>query len=336
MSLPLVSFLTPSLKENFRMSITAPPRDPLAQPPQARAKSPKRRQRKQKYSWKESLTFFLFVLPNLAVILIFSYWPTIYNAFFSLVEWDFVQPTMTWVGLQNYVDLFTNPEFPKILANTLIFSLFTVVGTLVGGLGIGLLLAKKLRFSGMARTLTFAPHMIPGAVVGILWLFMFDPNYGLSRWAFGLFGEASPQWTSTSTWSLWAIIIAYSWQQIGFVAIIYYTAIIDLPKPLYEAAAVDGAEGWKLFTNMTIPLLRPVTFFLLITGIIDSAQAFDIIATLTEGGPGDSSTTLTWSIYEEAFHNFDIGSSAAQSMVLFLILMALTAFQMRYVKRSVD
>ena len=318
------------------MSITAPPGQPIAQPPQASTKPRKRGVGKQKYNWKEILTFFLFILPNLAVIIIFSYWPTIYNAFFSLVEWDFVQPTMTWVGLQNYGDLFSSSSFPKILANTLIFSLITVAGTLVGGLGIGLLLAKNLKFSGMARTLTFAPHMIPGAVVGILWLFMFDPNYGLSRWAFGLFGSDSPQWTSTSTWSLWAIIIAYSWQQIGFVAIIYYTAIIDLPKSLYEAAAVDGAEGWKLFTNMTIPLLRPVTFFLLITGIISSAQAFDIIATLTEGGPGDSSTTLTWSIYEEAFQNFDIGASAAQSMVLFLILMGLTALQMRYVKRSVD
>ncbi|WP_218672364.1 carbohydrate ABC transporter permease [Corynebacterium pacaense] len=270
------------------------------------------------------------------MILVFSYWPTLYNAFFSLVEWDFVQPTMTWVGLKNYTDLFSSAQFPKIITNTLVFTAITVVGTLIGGLGIGLLLSKRLRFSGLARTLTFAPHMIPGAVVGILWLFMFDPNYGLSRWLFGLFGENSPQWTSTSAWSLWAIIIAYSWQQIGFVAIIYYTAILDLPKDLFEAAAVDGAEGWKLFTNMTIPLLRPVTFFLLITGIISSAQAFDIIATLTEGGPGISSTTLTWSIYEEAFHNFDIGASAAQSMVLFVFLMIVTAVQMRYVKRSVD
>lgn len=318
------------------MSIIAPPgrKDSATESPGPGTRVSRRKTRK--YNWKECLLFFLFIIPNLSVILIFSYWPTLYNAFLSFVDWDFIQPTMTWVGLQNYMDLATDPEFFTILWNTFVFTLFTVLGTLIGGLGIGYLLSRRLRFTGLVRTMAFAPHMIPGAVVGILWLFMFDPNFGLSRWFFALFGQDSPSWTSTSEWSIWAIIIAYSWQQIGFVAIIYYTALLDLPAELYEAAEVDGARGWRLFKEMTLPLLRPVTFFLLITGVISSAQSFDIIATLTEGGPGVSSSTLTWSVYEEAFHNFDIGSSAAQSMVLFALLMLATVLQMRYVKRSVD
>lgn len=294
------------------------------------------RKRKIKYSWKESLLFLLFIGPNLGIILVFSYWPTLYNAFFSFVDWDMISPTMQWVGLKNYADLLHDAEFMTVLRNTVVFTFVTVAGTLVGGLGIGMLLSRRLKFSGLARTLTFAPHMIPGAVVGIMWLFMFDPNYGLSRWLFGLVGLDSPQWTSTSQWSLWAVIIAYSWQQVGFVAIIYYTAILDLPREIYEAASVDGASGWRLFRDVTLPLLRPVTFFLVCTGIISSAQAFDIIATLTSGGPGVSSSTLTWSVYEEAFHNFDIGSSAAQSMVLFVFLMVVTVLQMRYARRSAD
>ncbi|WP_341853957.1 ABC transporter permease subunit [Brachybacterium sp. GPGPB12] len=163
--------------------------------------------------------------------------------------------------------------------------------------------------------MAFAPHMPPGAAVGILWLFMFDPNYGLSRWAFSLFGADSPAWTTTSDWSLWSITIAYTWRRLGFVTVICYTAILDLPKDLYEAAALDGAHGWKLFRHLTLPPLSPITFFLSITGIISAAQAFDIISIMTDGGPGTSSSTLSWMVYEEAFQKFDIGGASAAATV---------------------
>src|SRR5699024_1594136 len=176
--------------------------------------------------------------------------------------------------------------------------------------------ATKVPMTGFAQTMAFAPHMLPGAAVGILWLFMFDPNYGLSRWAFSLFGAASPDWTTTSDWSLWAITIAYTWQRLGFVTVICYTAILDLPKDLYEAAALDGATGWKLLRNITLPLLSPIMFFLSITGIISAAQAFDIISIMTNGGPGISSSTLSWMVYEEAFQKFDIGAASSAATVL--------------------
>lgn len=177
--------------------------------------------------------------------------------------------------------------------------------------------------------------MLPGAAVGVLWLFLFDPNYGMSRALFGLFGMDSPHWTTTSDFSLWSIVIAYAWQRLGFVAIIYYAAILDLPKDLYEAAALDGARGWKLFRHMTMPLLSPITFFLTVTGIIAAAQTFDIIATLTDGGPGTSSTTLPWLIYDQAFVSFDIGTSAATATVMFVLLLVVTLLQTRYATRQV-
>lgn len=292
--------------------------------------------KRKRFRVKDVGVFSLLILPNLAMILTFSYWPTLYNAFFSLTDWDFVQPSPIWVGLKNYVDLFQGSEFYLVLRNTAVFTFFTVIVTTIGGLAIAMLLAQKTKISGIARTMTFAPHMIPGAVVGILWMFMFDPQYGLSRWAFELFGQSSPQWTATSQWSLWAIIIAYSWQRLGFVAIIYYCAILDLPAEVFEAAQMDGAHGWRLFRHMTYPLLHPVTYFILITGIIASAQAFDIIATLTEGGPGVSSATLTWMVYQKAFIDFDIGSAAAQAMVLFVILMIVTIIQVKIGSKRVD
>ncbi|MGP5291337.1 carbohydrate ABC transporter permease [Brachybacterium tyrofermentans] len=297
-----------------------------------RPPSPQRRRRRR----RDALLFGALIAPNLIAIIVFSYYPAIYNIGLSFMEWDFVAPSPEFVGLENYTDLFTDPNFGQVMMNTLIFTGVSVVGSIIGGLLLGSLLATKVPLTGFAQTMAFAPHMLPGAAVGILWLFMFDPNYGLSRWAFSLLGADSPDWTTTSDWSLWAITIAYTWQRLGFVTVICYTAILDLPKDLYEAAALDGAHGWKLFRNLTLPLLSPITFFLSITGIISAAQAFDIISIMTSGGPGVSSSTLSWMVYEEAFQKFDIGSASAAATVLLAILLVITYLQVRVGEKKVN
>ncbi|MGO1228072.1 MULTISPECIES: carbohydrate ABC transporter permease [unclassified Brachybacterium] len=297
-----------------------------------RRRSPQRRRRVR----RDALLFGALIAPNLIAIIVFSYYPALYNIGLSFFEWDFVAPTPEWVGVENYTNLFTDPSFGQIMKNTAIFTGVSVIGSLVLGLLLGSLLATKLPLTGFAQTMAFAPHMLPGAAVGILWLFMFDPNYGLSRWAFSLFGADSPAWTTTSDWSLWAITIAYTWQRLGFVTVICYTAILDLPKDLYEAAALDGAHGWKLFRHLTLPLLSPITFFLSITGIISAAQAFDIISIMTSGGPGTSSSTLSWMVYEEAFQKFDIGNASAAATVLLVLLLIITYVQVRYGDKKVN
>jgi sn-glycerol 3-phosphate transport system permease protein len=311
--------------------------DRLRKPPAAAVtaqRAPGTRHRKR-FQRKESLIFWLLILPNILAILVFSYYPTLYNFVLSFMKWDMISPAPEWVGFENYVDLLTSRSFFGVLGNTLVFTGISVLGSLAGGLAIGFLLSRKLKFSGFVRTMAFAPHMLPGAAVGILWLFMFDPVYGLSRWFFDLFGAASPQWTTTSDWSIWAITLAYTWQRLGFVAIIYYTAILDLPKEIFEAASLDGASGVGMFRRITLPLLSPVTYFLSLTGMISAAQAFDIIATLTSGGPGGSSTTLSWMVYEEAFLKFDLGTSAASATILFLLLMVVTIVQHRIANKQV-
>lgn len=290
-----------------------------------RRTSPARRRRTR----RDAALFLALIAPNLLAILVFSYWPALYNLVLGFMEWDFVDPAPEWVGLENYIGLVTDPEFGRIILNTLVFTTVSVAGSLIGGLLLGSLLASRVPFTGFARTMAFTPYMLPGAAVGILWLFLFDPSYGMSRWVFGLVGLPSPDWTTTSDWSLWAITLAYLWQRLGFVTVICYTAILDLPKDLYEAAALDGAHGWSMFRRMTLPLLSPITFFLSITGVISAAQAFDLISILTSGGPGISSTTLSWMVYDEAFQKFDIGRASAAANVLLVILLALTALQLR-------
>ena len=307
------------------------------QPSQGKTKVPQRRSPQiRRRNRREGLLFWALIAPNLAAIVLFGYYPTLYNFVLSFTEWDFVQPAPVIVGLENYRELFQpGSMLMDALGNTAIFVLVAVVGTLVGGLAIGGLLAQKLRFTGLVRTMAFAPHMLPGAAIGVLWLFMFDPNYGLSRWLFGMIGMDSPHWTTTSDFSLWAITIAYAWQRLGFVAIIYYTAILDLPKDIYEAASLDGARSWKLLRHLTLPLLSPITFFLVVTGIIAAAQTFDIIATLTNGGLGTSSTTLPWMIYDQAFVDFNIGTSAATATVMFVLLLIVTLVQTKFANKQV-
>ncbi len=308
-------------------AVTAPV-DPAPPPP--RTRSARRRR-----SLRSGLLFGALIAPNLIVILVFSYWPTIYNFYLSFTKWDLIDPTPTFVGLRNYLSMIDDSRFHAALINTAIFTGVGTVGSLVGGILMGLLLATRIRFSGFVRTIAFAPHLLPGAAIGVLWLFIFDPTYGLSRVVFDLVGLESPRWTTTSDWSVWAITLAYLWQRLGFVTIIYYTAILDLPKDVYEAAALDGASGWRLHRHLTLPLLSPATLFLSITGLIGAAQAFDIIATLTEGGPGDSSTTLSWLIYADAFREFDVGASAASATLMFVLLLVLTIVQLRIGDRSV-
>ncbi|MGC0250349.1 carbohydrate ABC transporter permease [Pseudactinotalea sp. Z1748] len=310
----------------------APPAQAPPEQPQIKKRPSKTIRRRNR---KEAGLFLLLILPNLAALVIFGYYPALYNFVLSMTDWDFVAPAPTWVGLDKYAELLADPSFYEVLANTAIFTGVSVFGTMVGGLAIGLLLSRKLRFTGFTRTMAFAPHMLPGATVGILWLFMFDPTYGLSRWFFSLFGAASPAWTTTSDWSLWAITIAYTWQRLGFVAVIYYTAILDLPQDILEAAQLDGAGAWTMGRRIILPLLGPVSFFLIVTGVIASAQTFDIIATLTGGGPGTSSSTLTWMIYEEGFQRFDVGRAAATATVLFVVLMIITLIQVKVIDRRV-
>lgn len=271
----------------------------------------------------------LLVAPNLAIILVFNYWPVVYNFYLSFTSWDMVQPTPTMVGLSNYSDLFSDPEFGTVMVNSLIYAGAIVAATLVLGLALAVLFTQRIRGTGAARTLSFAPHIITGAAIATLWLFIFDPHYGLLKIVLEPLGISSPHWTTDPDWSLWTLIIVQLWKGVGFAAIIYVAAIQGLPRDVYEAARIDGAGAWTQFRRLTVPLLSPITLFLLIITTLHSFRAYDVTAILTGGGPGLSSTTITWYIYQTAFKSFDIGHATAAGVVLFVILIVFTYAQTR-------
>jgi len=277
--------------------------------------------------------FALMVAPNLIVIAVFAYWPILYNAYLSLTDWNMIAARPTFVGPANYTRTFTDPAFHQTLWVTVAFTGLIVAGSLVIGLALAVLLNQPLAGRGLVRTLSFAPHVLSGAAVATLWLFIFDPGYGLVRTILDPLGITAPDLVNSSDGALVGLVIVYLWKNVGFAALIYLTGMQGLPRELDEAAVIDGAGPWTRFRRVTLPQLRPITFFLLITTVIGTFQAFDVIAVMTGGGPGDATTTLSWAIYSEGFEAFDAGRAATLSIIMFVLLLIVTAVQARIMER---
>nr|PZN21044.1 MAG: glycerol-3-phosphate ABC transporter permease [Chloroflexota bacterium] len=290
---------------------------------------------KRKGISREHLLFLAFIGPNFFLLGVFSYWPLIYQAYLSLTRWDMISPTKTFVGFDNYHYMFTGSEFYQVLLNTFVFTVAILVGSLVLGLGLALLLNQPLRGRVAGRAIVFAPYVLSGAAIGLVWAYIFDPVYGLLRVFFNAFGFASPNWLVDTSWALPAVIIVYLWKNVGYSAVIYLAGLQNISHELYEAAKVDGASDWESFWHITLPQLSPVTFFLTVTTILFSIQAFDIIAVMTEGGPVNATTTLVWYLYQQGFIAFRAGTAAAAGMLLFVIMLLITIFQLRFVQRRV-
>jgi ABC-type sugar transport system permease subunit len=284
---------------------------------------------------RDYLLFLAFIAPNFLLLGIFSYWPLIYQAYLSLTRWDMINPTKTFVGLRNYRFMFSEPGFHRVLLNTGYFTGAVLTGSLVLGLALAMLLNQRLRGRTVVRGIVFAPFVLSGAAVGLVWAYIFDPVYGLLRVVLGWFGIGSPDWLVSTTWAMPAVIIVYLWKNAGYSAIIYLAGLQNIPGELYDAAKVDGATGWQSFRHITLPQLSPTTFFIAVTTIIFSIQAFDIIAVMTEGGPVDATTTLIWYLYQQGFRAFRAGLAAAVGMLLFALLLVITLVQLLFVQRRV-
>ena len=286
--------------------------------------------------WREEwFLFVLFVAPNLLLFGIFSYWPMISNVYLSLVRWDMISPVKTFVGSANYVYLFNDDTFRMVLRNSVVFTVGAVGGSLLLGLAAALLLNQKLRWRNGARAVLFAPTLLSGAAIGIVWVYIFDPRFGLLARLLGGIGIGSPSWLTDPAWALPAVIIVYVWKNVGFSTVIYLAGLQAIPQDLYEAARIDGASVLWRFRSVTLPMLSPITFFLVITALLNSFQAFDIIKVMTEGGPVDATNTLIYYVYEQGFIAYNAGRAAAAALVLFAIMFAITLIQLRYAEERV-
>ena len=284
---------------------------------------------------KEWLLFALLVGPNLLLFTVFTYWPLIYNGYLSFVKWDMLAPVKLWVGFDNYRFLFTQPEFIGILLNTLVFTVATVLLTTALGLAMALLLNLSLRGRNVVRSIVFSPVMLSGAAIGIVWIYIFDPRYGLLDMLLGIIGLSSPNWLLDTAWAMPAVVIVHTWKTVGYAVVIYLAGLQAIPRELYEAVVVDGGGAWARLRHITLPGLSPVIFFLILTTVLTGFQAFDIIKVMTNGGPVNATTTLVYYLYEEGFVAFNAGRAGVASVLLFGIMFAFTSVQMRYEERQV-
>ena len=290
-----------------------------------------------RWSARARRDFFVFLalaLPNLILIAVFTYLPLFNNIYYSTLDWTLGSASATAVGLDNYVTFFTSSDATKVLGTTAMFTLITVGGSMILGLLVALALNSKIRGTTFARSAVFAPYVLSGVGVGLVWLFIFDPGYGVLAWLLRGIGQQSPQWINDPQLSLVMVMIVYVWKNLGYCAVVYLAGLQSLPQDVMEAASLDGANGFKRFVSMALPLLSPTTFFLLITTMLSSLQAFDLIRIMTPLGNGTS--TLIYEAYLQAFGAFNrAGYSAAISVILFAILLIITVLQLRFVERKV-
>lgn len=276
---------------------------------------------------QEWLLFLVLVVPNLLLFSIFTYWPLINNVYLSFVRWDFLGPKR-WVGMENYRHLFASAAFGTILWNTVVFT-FASVALLLGlGLLMAILLNQPLRGRNTVRAIVFSPVMLSGAAIGIVWMYIFDPRYGLIDVLLSTIGFRSPNWLLDPAWAMSAIIIVHVWKSIGYAVVIFLAGLQAIPRQLYEAALVDGANAFARFRYVTLPGLSPVMFFLMVTTVLSGFQSFDIIHVMTEGGPVNATTTLIYYMYDEGFNATNVGRAAVAAVVLFAAMLLFTMVQM--------
>jgi len=285
--------------------------------------------KRNKQSRKNILTAWSFIIPNFAGFFIFTLIPIIASFILAFMKWDSFNPPK-FVGISNFTKMFSDDTFRISLFNTFYYAVFVVPLSLIFSLGLAILLNKKIRGVKVFRTAIFFPYVTSLVAVAVVWNMLFHPSLGPINQFLRAIGILNPPgWTSSVSWAMPAIIITSVWRGMGYYMILYLAGLQGIPQELYEAASIDGANKWKQFWNVTIPILRPTTFFVTIMLTISSFKVFDLIQVMTNGGPGRSTNVLVYEIYNEAFVKFNFGYASAISLVLFVIVLGITIIQFK-------
>lgn len=278
----------------------------------------------------QSSVAWVFLLPALLGTFIFIIIPVFCSFGLSFSDWDLLSP-IKFVGLENYKLIFTEDLFYKILWNTVIFALSTSILGVIIPLILASILNNKIRGSEFFKTAYFLPFITPMVVIGIVWQWIFDPNIGPLNNLLNL----NINWLYDQNFAMPALIMVSVWKLIGYNMIIFLSSLSAISNSLFEAAKIDGANPIQTFLHVTIPLLSPTIFFVIIITTITSFQVFDLIYLMTQGGPLDSTNVLVYAIYKNAFEYFNIGKASAIAYVLFVIILVLTLIQWALRKKIV-
>lgn len=275
-----------------------------------------------------------FLLPSLLGLLLVRVFPMIAALGIGFTDWQLISPPR-WVGLANYIDLFSRPEFWQALLHTLTYIAGYVPTVMTLGFVAALAMNVPRRGLSVHRVAFFAPVVSSWVAVSIIWKWLLNPVYGPVNQFIGWLGLCQPGWMLDPSWAMPSVIIASVWKDIGFVMVLYLAGLQNINPELLEAAEIDGANRWARLRRIVIPLLSPTTFMVVALLLINSFQVFEQVWIMTEGGPGGATTVLVERIYRHAFRYFRMGTASAYSWVLFAIVLAVTILQLKLQKRWV-
>lgn len=284
---------------------------------------------------RRNLTGWLFIAPVVFGVVAFQFFPILVSLGASLTDWTGLS-TPEFVGFANFVELFTgDPLFLQTLLNTTYFTLATIPLTIGIGFVLAVMCARKMRGVIVFRTAFFAPFVTNVVAIGFVWFWFFHPSQGVVNGLLGQVGVDGPAWLSSSTWAMPAVILVSVWQGVGYPMIILLAGLQGIPDVLYESAKIDGASTLSRVRHITLPLLTPHFFFLLITQFISSFQVFGLIYVMTQGGPGHSTSVYIYYLYQTAFSYGKLGYACAMAWLLFVLLASVTFLQWKLQKRWV-
>jgi multiple sugar transport system permease protein len=277
---------------------------------------------------REDVAAGIFLAPALVLLGIFLVFPIIYLGYLSFTGGSFTRSGVHWVGANNYIRLFLTPDFWQVIVNTLYFSIGTVIPSIVIPLGLAVLLNQSLPLTGLLRTIYFIPSIVSlvAAGLGFRWIFQTD---GAMNGLLANFGIDKIAWLSDPMWAMPVIILLSVWKQIGFNLVVFLAGLQTIPVSRYEAAELDGANGWQQFLYITLPGIQPTLIFAGITTAIFTLKSFEQVYIITGGGPLNSTNLLVYYIYDRAFAQFDFGYAAAAAMVLLGFTSILVYFQLQ-------
>jgi len=287
-----------------------------------------------KQKQKTALIAYIFILPQIIGMFCFILGPMVASLVISFSRWNLVDP-LQWVGFENFRIQFRDPLFWKVVLNTAYYSFVCVPLGIVISLGLALVLNQKIKGVTWYRSVYFIPVVTPMVAVALVWSWLYNPDFGAINTVLNYVGIKGPKWLSDTTWAMPSVIIMSIWKSLGFNMVILLAGLQDVPKQLYEAAGLDGADRWHKFKNITLPMLSPAIFFVMIMSVISSFQVFSQIYIMTEGGPANSTNVIVLHIYNLAFKYWKMGEGCVVGWVLFSIVLSFTLIQFGLGKRWV-
>jgi len=288
---------------------------------------------KNKFNWKENAFAYALLLPSLIFLALFTFYPTLKSIYLSFYSSNF--ESSTFVGLDQYKSVLQDDVFRKVIKNNLLLAVGTVPTSIFLAIYMAIWVNNKLKGNGLLRAAFFYPTIIPMIAIANVWLFIYTPDYGLLDKFLGVFGIDSPNWLGSPEWVMYAMMFMVIWKEAGYFMIFYLAGLQSLPKEVYEAAKLEGASPFQVFRKITFPLLMPTTTFVFIIAVTNSFKLVDHLYIMTKGGPDNASNLLLYHIYETAFSFWDMGKASVLTVILLVILLAVSIFNYAYLDKKI-